>query len=83
MVPTKDKNYKKILEMLVDYNDRNNAPLSNEKIRQSVSRVMADMEQEERDAKLNANNVTIDTFLNQSPITNNTQGEIANMTSER
>ena len=62
MVPTKDKNYKKILEMLVDYNDRNNAPLSNEKIRQSVSRVMADMEQEERDAKLNANNVTIDTF---------------------
>ena len=44
---------------------------------------MAETEEEECDSERNANNVTIDTFFNQSPVTNNTQGEIANMKSER
>ena len=70
-----------MLETLVDYNDRNNSPLSNEKIQQAVSRVMAETEEEERDAERDFNNVTIDTFFNQYPVTNNTQGDIATVTS--
>ena len=46
MATTKDKYYTKMLETLVDYNDCNNAPLSNEKIRQVVRRVMAETEEE-------------------------------------
>ena len=62
-----------MLEVLVDYNDRNNKPLPNDKIQQAVSRVMAETEEEERDAEHNANNVTMDTFFNHSPVTINTQ----------
>ena len=59
---TKDKYYTKMLETLVNYNDCNNAPFSNEKIRQAVSRVVAETEEEECDAERNANNLTMDTF---------------------
>ena len=41
MATTKEKYYTNILEALVDYNGRNNAPLSNEKLRQAVIKVMA------------------------------------------
>ena len=41
------------------------------------------MEEEERDAKRNANNVTMDNSICQSPVTTNTQGDIAKMTNER
>ena len=41
------------------------------------------MEDEERNAKCNTNNMTMDTFCHQSLVTTNTQGEIANMTNER
>ena len=44
---------------------------------------MAEMEEVEHDSKLNANNVTMDTLFHQSPIMNNTKGEIADVTSER
>ena len=44
---------------------------------------MAEMEEEQRDAKCNANNVTMDTFCHQSPVTSNTLGEIENVTNER
>ena len=37
----KDKYFEKILETLVDYNDHHNVPLSNEKLRKAVSKVMA------------------------------------------
>ena len=83
MATTKDKYYTKMLETLVDYNDRNNAPLSKEKILQAVSRVMAETEGEECDSERNANNVTMDIFFNRYPIMTNTQGEIANVTNER
>ena len=43
---------------------------------------MAETEEEEREAKRNANNVTIDIFC-QSPVTKNTQGKIANVPNER
>ena len=41
MATTKEKYYTMMLENLVDYNDRNNAPFSNEKLRQAVSKVMS------------------------------------------
>ena len=62
-----------MLETLLDYNDHNNAPLSNEKLQQSVSKFMEETEEEECDTECNVNNVTMDTFYNQSPITTNTQ----------
>ena len=40
MATTKEKYYTKMLETLVDYNDLRNAPLSNEKLPKSVSKVM-------------------------------------------
>ena len=83
MATKKDKYYTKMLETLVDYNDHNNVPFSNEKIWQSFRRVMAEMEEEERYNERNANNVNIGTFFRQPPIKNDKQEEIANMTSER
>ena len=72
-----------MLESLVDYNDHHNSPFSYEKLRQVVSKVVAEMEEEELDSGHNANNVTMDTSCHQSPVTTNTQGEIANVTNER
>ena len=46
MATTKEKYCTKMLETLVNYNDRNNAPLSNEEIQQTVSRVMVEIEEE-------------------------------------
>ena len=44
MATMKDKYYTKMLETLVDYNNRNNAPLANEEIRQAVSISMEETE---------------------------------------
>ena len=44
MATTKERCYKKTLETLVDYNDHNNVQFSDEKLRQSVSKVMAETE---------------------------------------
>ena len=63
MATPKDKYYTKFLETIIDYNDHNNAPLSNENLQQSISKVMAETEYEERDAKCNADNVTMNTLL--------------------
>ena len=71
-----------MLETLIYYNNHHNAPLFNEKIRQTFSKVMAETDKEERDAKRNSNNVTMDTFC-QSPVTTDTQIKIVNMTNER
>ena len=68
-----------MLENLVNYN----APLYIENLRQAVSKVMEGTEEEERNAEHNANNVTMDTFYHQSPITANTQGEISNVKNDR
>ena len=74
------KNYMKMLETLADYNDSKNAPFSNDNIWQASSKVMAEMEEEECDAKRKPSNLTMDTFCHQSPVTTNTQGKIPNMT---
>ena len=46
MATTKEKYYMKMLETLINYNDRNNGPFSNEKTWQAVRRVMEEMEGE-------------------------------------
>ena len=80
----RDKYYTKIYETLVDYNDRNNAPFSNEKIKQEMCKVMADEEAYARNIISDAHNVTVDTLC-QTPVTPNTQGDNENsiLTSER
>ena len=60
MATTKYKYYMKMLETLVNYNDCNNVPFSNDKIQQAVRRFMSEMEEEERDTERIANNVTMD-----------------------
>ena len=40
MATTKVKYFENMLEILVNHNDRHNAPFSNEKIRQAVIKVM-------------------------------------------
>ena len=72
----------KFLETVIDCNDNHNTPLSNEKLRPVISRVMAETGEEELEAKHNAKNVTMDTFC-QSPVTTNTQENIANVPTER
>ena len=61
-----------MLETLVDYNDRTNAPLHNKNLQQAISTVMAETEAEERDILLDANNVTMASFC-LSPVTKSTQ----------
>ena len=68
MATPKDKYFEKMLKTLVDHNDCHNAPLSNDKLQQAVSKVMAETEEEER----NNNNVTMVTFCH-SLATTNTQ----------
>ena len=72
-----------MLETLGDYNDRNNAPLSNDYPQQEVSKFIAETEEEALDTKRNANIVTMDNFYPQSPVTTNTEGEIENVRNER
>ena len=43
MATTKEKYHTKMLETLVDYNDRSNAPFSNEKFRQVVSKLLTNI----------------------------------------
>ena len=84
MATPRDKYYTKMLETIVDYNDDQNAPFSNDKRQKAISTVMAETEEEECNIITDANNVTMDTFY-QSPVTTNTQGKNSNaiFTSER
>ena len=82
MATTKDKYFEKMLDTLVNYNDCHNVPLSNDKLQLEVSKVMSKTEEEEHNAKHNANNVTMNTFC-QSPTTTNTQRKNTNVTNER
>ena len=82
MANPQDEYYTKMLETLIDHNYCRNAPFSSEKLQQAVIRVMAETEEEECDAERNANNVTMDTFL-QSHVTTNTQRKYAKVTNEK
>ena len=78
MATPTDKFYTKIYETLVDYNDRNNAPFSNENILQAICKVRADEEADSRNITLDAHNVTVDNFC-QMHVTPNTQGDNENL----
>ena len=88
MANSGDKYYTKIYDTLIDYNDRNDAPLSNENIQEAIHKFI---EEDELDAHnitsdahnitSDAQNVTADTFSQ----TSNTKRENANaiLTSEK
>ena len=67
-----------IYDNLVDYNERNYAPISNEKIWQAIRKIMVDEEADARNINLDSHNVTVDTFC-RTPVTPNTQGENENI----
>ena len=67
-----------LMETLIDHNGCHNVPLSNEKLQQAVSTVISETEEGERDAKRNANNVSMDTFIH-SPVTTDTPRKVTNV----
>ena len=79
MATPKEEYFTELLEYLIEHNHRHGTPISNEKLQESVIRVMDD---EEKDAKRNVNNVTTDTLF-YSPVTVNKQNKYANVTYER
>ena len=82
MATTREECYTKMLDSLLNHNDCHGTPLSSKKLQEAVSRVMTETEEEEKDAKRNVNNVTMDTFF-QYPVTINTQRKDANVTNKR
>ena len=82
MANVREEYFTKMLDSLLDHNDRHGTPLSSKKLQEAVSRVMAETEEEEKYAKRNVNNVTMDT-LYQYPVTINIQRKYANVKNER
>ena len=74
MATRKYKYSEKMLETTVNH--------SSEKLQQTVNKLMAETEEEERNAKHNANNVDMDTLC-QSPFKTNTKRKITNVTNVR
>ena len=64
MVNPKEKYYEKMLETLINDNNRNSAPFANENIWQALNKLM---EETKVEFKRNINEITIDTSF-QSPI---------------
>ena len=77
MATPRDKYHTELLTTIKDCNDRNGAPLSNDKIQYSIHRFNVEEESD-------THNVTVNTFY-QTPIKPNIQGETENaiLTSER
>ena len=82
MAIAREEYYTKMLDSLFDHNDRRGTPLSSKKLQEAVSRVMAGTEEEEKYAKINVNNVTMDILL-QYLVSINTQSKYENVTNER
>ena len=79
MVTERKVYFTNMLESILDYNTRHDTPLSSKNIPEEVIRFMSGTEEEEKDAKHNVNNVTMDNLF-QSPITISAQKKNANMT---
>ena len=84
MATPRDKYYTKMYKTLVDYNDRKDAPVSNEKIQQEMRKLITKEEADARNITSDSHNATADNFC-QTPVTPNTQRENENaiLTSER
>ena len=62
MATSRDKFYTKMYETLIDYNERNDAPLSIEKIQQEINKVIAEEELDAHIITLDAHIVTVYNF---------------------
>ena len=84
MATPRDKYFTKMYETLVNYNDRNDAPLFNENILKAMHKVIAEEESDALNITSDAHNITADNFYH-TPVMPNTQGENENtiLTSER
>ena len=78
MATPRDKYYTEMYETIVDYNDRNDAPFSNEDIRQATRRVISEEESDARNITSDSKNLTADTLC-QTPVRPNTQGNNENV----
>ena len=67
----KEEEYTYLLENMIEHNDCSKTTFSKEKLIQAISTVMTETEDEKQDAKRNANNMTMDTFI-QPPVMTNT-----------
>ena len=67
MATPKEEYFTEMLDHLIKHNHCHGTPMSNKKLREAVIRVVED---EEKEAKRNVNNVTMDT-LSWSPVTFN------------
>ena len=76
MATTREEYLIKMLDSILDDNERHGTTLSSKKLQGAVSIVIVE---EEKYAKHNANNVTMDTLFH-SPITINTQKKDTNVT---
>ena len=79
MATPKEEYLTEMLDHLNEHNRRNDKPLSSKNLRESVIRVM---EEEEKDAKCNVNNVTANNSF-QSPVAINAQKKDTNVSYER
>ena len=79
MATPKEEYFTKTLDSLIDYNHCHGTPQSIKDPQEAVSRFM---EEEEKYAKHNVNNVTKDDFF-QSPVTINAQKKYVNVKNER
>ena len=61
MATSREKYYTKMYETLIDYNDRNDAPFSNEKIQDVIHKVVAEEELYDNNINLDACHITADT----------------------
>ena len=62
MATSREKYYRKMYETLIDYNDRNGAPLYNDNIILAIHKVIKEKESDAHNITLNDQNVTADTF---------------------
>ena len=74
MATQEDEYLADLLETTVEHNDFHKTPFSEEKIRKVVNTIVAETEEEGRDSKSNANNVTTENFV-QIIVTTNTPRE--------
>ena len=79
MATAREEYLTNMLDSILDHNHCQGTPLSSKKLQEAVSRVM---EEEEKAAECNVNNITTDTLF-QSPVTINAQKKDANLKNER
>ena len=78
----REEYHTKMLDSLLDHNDRHVTSLSSKSFQEAVIRVLTETKEEEKDAKRNINIITEDTLFH-PPLTINTQRKDTNESNER